>query len=212
MAKGTVNKVIVLGRLGQDPESRTTASGTQVVNLNVATNELGRADEQGNRPDLTEWHRITLFGRMAENAAQYLHKGSQVYIEGRLQTRKWQDQSGQDRYSTDIIANEMQFIGGRNEGGGGQGGFTRQAPAAQTGGFNQPQQGGFNQQGSHSANKPQPQKAPNPQQQGGYSQPQQGQGGFNQQGSHSAQPQKAPNPPAQPAPGGFDDFDDDTPF
>ena len=72
MAKGTVNRVIILGRLGQDPEARSTANGTQVVNLNVATNELGRADEQGNRPDLTEWHRIVLFGRMAENAAQYL--------------------------------------------------------------------------------------------------------------------------------------------
>ena len=106
MAKGTVNRVIILGRLGQDPEARSTANGTQVVNLNVATNELGRADEQGNRPDLTEWHRIVLFGRMAENAAQYLKKGSQVYIEGRVQTRKWQDQSGQDRYSTDIIAND----------------------------------------------------------------------------------------------------------
>ena len=112
MAKGTVNRVIILGRLGQDPEARSTANGTQVVNLNVATNELGRADEQGNRPDLTEWHRIVLIGRMAENAAQYLKKGSQVYIEGRVQTRKWQDQSGQDRYSTDIIANDMQFIGG----------------------------------------------------------------------------------------------------
>jgi len=203
MAKGTVNKVIVLGRLGQDPEARTTASGTQVVNLNVATNELGRADEQGNRPDLTEWHRITLFGRMAENAAQYLRKGSQVYIEGRLQTRKWQDQSGQDRYSTDIIANEMQFIGGRNEGGAGQGqgGFTQQAPAAQTGGFNQPQQGGYSQ----------PQQG-----QGGFNQPQQQSGGYGakpqQQAAPQQAPQQAPNQPAQPAPGGFDDFDDDIPF
>lgn len=176
MSKGTVNKVIILGRLGQDPDVRTTASGTQIVNLNVATNEIGRADEQGNRQDHTEWHRIVLFGRTAEVAAQYLSKGSQVYIEGRLQTRKWQDQNGQDRYSTEIVGNEMQFIGGRNDSGQGQ-------------------QGGFNQQ---------PQQQPTPAQQGGFGQPQQG-GGFNN-------PAPAPSQPAQPAPGGFDDFDDDIPF
>lgn len=142
MAKGTVNKVIILGRLGQDPEVRSTASGTQVVNLNVATNELGRADEQGNRQDLTEWHRIVLFGRTAEVAAQYLSKGSQVYIEGRLQTRKWQDQAGVERYSTEIVGNEMQFIGGRSDNASQGGGFSQ----PQSGGFNQPQGGGFNQQ------------------------------------------------------------------
>ncbi|MDO7674484.1 MAG: single-stranded DNA-binding protein, partial [Reinekea forsetii] len=202
MAKGTVNRVIILGRLGQDPEARSTANGTQVVNLNVATNELGRADEQGNRPDLTEWHRIVLFGRMAENAAQYLKKGSQVYIEGRVQTRKWQDQSGQDRYSTDIIANDMQFIGGGGGGqGGGQqgsggnynqapqgGGFTQQ-PAAPASNYNQPQQGGYNQS-----------------QQGGYNQPAQGgQAPAPAQSSRQAPP-PAPSQPAPPAPG-FDDFD-----
>lgn len=115
MAKGTVNKVIILGRLGQDPEVRSTASGTQVVNLNVATTEVGRADQSGQRAEQTEWHRIVLFGKTAEIAAQYLSKGSQVYIEGRLQTRKWQDQNGQDRYSTEIVGNEMQFIGGRSD-------------------------------------------------------------------------------------------------
>lgn len=191
MAKGTVNKVIILGRLGQDPEVRTTASGTQVVNLNVATNELGRADEQGNRQDLTEWHRIVLFGRTAEVASQYLRKGSQVYIEGRLQTRKWQDQNGQDRYSTEIVGNEMQFIGGRQEGGAPQ----------QGGGFGQqPQGGGFNQQ---PAAQPNYNQAPPQQPQGGFGAPQQ------------AAPQQSPQPqsaPAQPAPGGFDDFDDDIPF
>ena len=207
MAKGTVNRVIILGRLGQDPEARSTANGTQVVNLNVATNELGRADEQGNRPDLTEWHRIVLFGRMAENAAQYWKKGSQGYIEGRVQTRKWQDQSGQDRYSTDIIANDMQFIGGGGGGqGGGQqgsggnynqapqgGGFTQQ-PAAPASNYNQPQQGGYNQS-----------------QQGGYNQPAQGgQAPAPAQSSRQAPP-PAPSQPAPPAPG-FDDFDDDIPF
>lgn len=131
MAKGTVNKVIVLGRLGQDPEVRTTATGTQIVNLNVATNEVGKADQQGNRLDVTEWHRIVLFGKTAEIAAQYLNKGSQVYIEGRLQTRKWQDQSGADRYSTEIVGNEMQFIGGKSDNAPSQqqgGGFGQQAP------------------------------------------------------------------------------------
>lgn len=191
MAKGTVNKVIILGRLGQDPDVRTTASGTQVVNLNVATNEIGRADEQGNRTDITEWHRIVLFGRTAEVAAQYLRKGSQVYVEGRLQTRKWQDQNGQDRYSTEIVGNEMQFIGGRQEGGQQGGGFG-QAPAQ---GFGQPQ--GYQQ------------PAQQPQQP--YNQPPQT-GGFGGAPQQPQQPQKAPSQPAQPTPGGFDDFDDDIPF
>jgi len=207
MAKGTVNRVIILGRLGQDPEARSTANGTQVVNLNVATNELGRADEQGNRPDLTEWHRIVLFGRMAENAAQYLKKGSQVYIEGRIQTRKWQDQSGQDRYSTDIVGNEMQFIGG---GGGGQGGGQQGS-----GGYNQaPQGGGFTQQpAAPASNYNQPQQGYKQPQQGGYNQP--AQGGQAPAPAPAQAPRQAPPPapsqPAQPAPG-FDDFDDDIPF
>jgi single-strand DNA-binding protein len=144
MARGTVNKVIVLGRLGQDPEVRATASGTQVVNLNVATNELGPRDEQGNRADSTEWHRIVIFGRMAENAATYLRKGSQVYIEGRLQTRKWQDQNGVDKYNTEIVANEMQFIGGKsdNPGAAQGGGYQGNAPqAAGSFGGGQPQSG-----------------------------------------------------------------------
>lgn len=166
MARGTVNKVIILGRLGQDPDVRTTASGTQVVNLNVATNELGRADEHGNRQDVTEWHRIVLFGRTAEVAAQYLSKGSQVYIEGRLQTRKWQDQNGQDRYSTEIVGNEMQFIGGRsdNQSAGANQGFGQAQPQntfqPQGGGFNQPQSqpqgGGFGNAPAKPVNQPAP--------------------------------------------------------
>ncbi len=202
MARGTVNKVIILGRLGQDPDVRTTASGTQVVNLNVATNEVGRADEQGNRQDITEWHRIVLFGRTAEVAAQYLSKGSQVYIEGRLQTRKWQDQNGQDRYSTEIVGSEMQFIGGRGDNqnqNAGQGFGQPQQQGGQNqaqGGFNQPQQsGGFGGQPQGGFNQPQ---------QSGYSQPAQQQKPQQQQ---QQQPQ-----PAQPAPGSFDDFDDDIPF
>lgn len=147
MAKGTVNKVIILGRLGQEPDVKATASGTQVVNLNVATNELGVKDQStGQRgPDQTEWHRCTLFGRQAEIAAQYLSKGSLVYLEGRLQTRKWQDQSGADRYTTEIVCNEMQLMGGNQQGGQQQG---------QAGGYQQPQ------------NAPQ-----QPQQKGGHQQP-----------------------------------------
>lgn len=189
MAKGTVNKVIILGRLGQDPEVRSTASGTQVVNLNVATNELGRADEQGQRTDITEWHRIVLFGRTAEIAAQYLNKGSQVYIEGRLQTRKWQDQNGQDRYSTEIVGNELQFIGGRSDNQGQSSGFG--APSSNQGYSNAPQ-GGFGQQ---------PQ-AP----QGNFTAPPPAQG----QQNYSA-PAPAKQQPAQPSQS-FDDFDDDIPF
>lgn len=200
MAKGTVNKVIILGRLGQDPDVRATASGTQVVNLNVATNELGPQDEQGNRQDQTEWHRIVIFGRMAETAANYLHKGSLVYIEGRLQTRKWQDQNGQDRYSTEIVARDMQFVGGRNEGGSGGGGNFGGGQSNQGGGFGggQPQsqpQGGFG--GQQSA--------------GGFGgQPNQG-GGFGG-GQQPAPSQPAPQPGSQPGNNNFDDFDDDIPF
>lgn len=150
MAKGSVNKVIVLGRLGQDPEVKTTNSGSQVVNLSVATTELGRKDATtGIRgEDQTEWHRVTIFGKMAENAAQYLKKGSQVYIEGRLNTRKWQDQNGQDRYSTDIIANEMQFMSGKSDNNQGQQGHQ------------QPQQQQNNQQQQQQYNQPPQQQAP----------------------------------------------------
>lgn len=119
MSKGTVNKCLILGRLGQDPDVRATASGTTVANLNVATNEAGPKDQSGQRQEKTEWHRCVLFGKTAELAQQYLNKGSLVYLEGRLQTRKWQDQNGQDRYSTEIVVNEMQFVGG--QGGSQQG-------------------------------------------------------------------------------------------
>ena len=115
MSKGTVNKVVLLGRLGQDPDMKSTAGGLAIANLSVATNHFSK-DPQGNQNDQTEWHRCVVFGKTAELANQYLNKGSLVYLEGRLQTRKWQDQSGQDRYSTEIVCNEMQFIGGRAEG------------------------------------------------------------------------------------------------
>lgn len=199
MAKGTVNKVIILGRLGQDPDVRATASGTQVVNLNVATNEFGPQDEQGNRQEQTEWHRIVIFGRMAETAANYLHKGSLVYIEGRLQTRKWQDQNGQDRYSTEIVARDMQFVGGRNEGGSG---------AGSNFGGGQSNQGGFGGGQPQS----QPQSQPKSQPQGGFGGGQSNQGGGFGGGQQPAPSQPAPQTGSQPGNNNFDDFDDDIPF
>ena len=118
MARG-VNKAIILGTLGQDPDVRYTANGAAVANVSVATNETWRDKATGENQERTEWHRVVLFGKLAEIAQQYLKKGSQVYFEGRIQTRKWQDQSGQDRYSTEIVANEMQMLGGRSQGAGG---------------------------------------------------------------------------------------------
>lgn len=115
MARG-VNKAIIVGTLGQDPEVRYTASGSAVANISVATNESWRDKATGEAQERTEWHRIVMFGKLAEIAQQYLKKGSQAYFEGRIQTRKWQDQSGNDRYSTEIVANEMQMLGGRGAG------------------------------------------------------------------------------------------------
>ncbi len=114
MSKGTVNKVILIGRLGADPEVRSTATGTKIGHLRLATNETYKDKTTGQPHEQTEWHRVVLFGKTAEIAAQYLKKGSSVYIEGRIRTSKWQDQTGQDRYSTEVLANEMQFIGGRD--------------------------------------------------------------------------------------------------
>lgn len=163
MAKGTVNKVIILGRLGQDPEVRATASGTTVANLNVATNELGGKDQSGQRAEVTEWHRVVLFGKTAELAQQYLNKGSLVYLEGRLQTRKWQDQNGNDRYSTEIVANEMQFVGGGGQGGGQQSGGYQGGQQQQPNNspFNQPQQPPQQQNRQPNQGQPQPQQSNN---------------------------------------------------
>ncbi len=116
MARG-VNKVIIIGNLGQDPETRYMPSGSAVTNLRVATNESWKDKQTGEQKDRTEWHRVAMFGRLAEIAAEYLRKGSQVYIEGKLRTRKWQDKDGNDRYTTEIVADEMQMLGGRSGGG-----------------------------------------------------------------------------------------------
>jgi single-strand DNA-binding protein len=119
MARG-INKVILVGNLGADPETRAMPSGSTVANLRIATSESWRDKQSGEQQERTEWHRVVLFGRLGEVAAEYLKKGSQVYIEGSLRTRKWQDKQGVERYSTEIVGNDMQMLGGR--GGGGMGG------------------------------------------------------------------------------------------
>jgi len=117
MARG-VNKVILIGHLGADPETRAMPSGSSVANLRIATTESWRDKQSGEQQERTEWHRVALFGRLAEIAGEYLRKGSQVYIEGSLRTRKWQDKQGNERYSTEIVGNEMQMLGGRGGGAG----------------------------------------------------------------------------------------------
>ncbi len=112
MSRG-INKVILIGNLGNDPDVRYTAGGAAVTNISLATTASWRDKESGEQQDRTEWHRIVFFGRLAEIVGEYLRKGSQVYVEGRLQTRKWQDKEGNDRYSTEIVANEMQMLGSR---------------------------------------------------------------------------------------------------
>jgi|ERR1700728_1498835 single-strand DNA-binding protein len=121
MARG-INKVILIGNLGADPETRAMPSGTTVANLRVATSESWRDKQSGEQQERTEWHRVAFFGRLAEVAGEYLRKGSQVYIEGSLRTRKWQDKQGNERYSTEIIGNELQMLGGRGGAGGAAGG------------------------------------------------------------------------------------------
>jgi single-strand DNA-binding protein len=131
MARG-INKVILIGNLGQDPETRYMPSGSAVTNLRIATTESFKDKETGERQERTEWHSVAMFGKLAEISAEYLKKGSQVYIEGRLRTRKWQDKEGKDRYTTEIVADEMQMLGGR--GGAGMGDAPAPRPAAARGG------------------------------------------------------------------------------
>lgn len=117
----SLNKVILIGNLGRDPETRYAPSGDAICNITVATTETWKDKATGERKEATEWHRVVFFGRLAEIAAQYLRKGSQLYVEGRLQTRKWQDKDGQDRYTTEIRGDEMKMLGSRQGGGGGGG-------------------------------------------------------------------------------------------
>ena len=222
MASKGVNKVILVGNLGKDPEIRYMPSGGAVANLTLATSESWRDKATGEQKEKTEWHNVSIFGKLAEIAGEYLRKGSQVYIEGALQTRKWQDQSGNDRYTTEVVVQgfngTMQMLGGRQGGGQQAGGFQggqqqggyqqkpaqQAAPQQQQGGFGQQQaapqqQGGFGQQ----------QAAPQ-QQQGGFGQqqaaPQQQQGGFGQQPAQQAAPQQAKAPDLD------EGWDDDIPF
>lgn len=141
MARG-VNKVILIGNLGNDPDIRYTAGGAAVANISLATAESWKDKNSGEQQERTEWHRIVFFGRLAEIVGEYLRKGSQVYVEGRLQTRKWQDKEGHDRYTTEIVANEMQMLGSKS------GGSANYEPAPQS-------QAAQN-------NSPEPQAAPAP--------------------------------------------------
>ncbi|TDX24176.1 single-strand binding protein [Modicisalibacter xianhensis] len=184
MARG-VNKVILIGNLGQDPDVRFLPSGNPVANLRIATTDSWTDRQSGQRQERTEWHSVVLFNKLAEIAQQYVKKGSRIYIEGRLQTRKWQGQDGQDRYSTEIVANDMQMLDSRGGQGGG-GADYGQAPqnnyGAPQGGYGNAPQGG----GGQPQQRP-PQQPPAGGQQGG--------------GNYGA-----------PNPGSFDDFDDEIPF
>ncbi len=143
MARG-VNKVILIGNLGKDPEVKYAANGNAVANITLATSESWKDKNTGEQVDKTEWHRVVFFRRMAEIAAEYLKKGSKVYIEGKLQTRKWQDQSGQDRYTTEIVANDMQMLDSRGSSASFDQGYNQNqsaaAPAAQPQAQSAPQQ------------------------------------------------------------------------
>ncbi|MGJ8679556.1 single-stranded DNA-binding protein [Paraglaciecola sp.] len=197
MASKGINKVILVGNLGKDPEVRYTPNGKAVANLTLATSESWK-DQSGQIQEKTEWHRVSMFGKLAEIAGEYLRKGSQVYIEGKLQTRKWQDQQGQDRYTTEVVLDPfngvMQMLGGKG-GQSSEGGFQGQQRPAQ----NAPQQN----QGYQQAPQQQQQYQQKPPAQ---SAPQQNQG-FNQAPQGQQQGQK-PAPMAEPD---FD-FDDDIPF
>ncbi len=188
MASRGINKVILVGNLGNDPEIRYMPSGGAVANITIATSESWRDKSSGEQREKTEWHRVALFGKLAEVAGEYLRKGSQVYIEGQLQTRKWQDQNGQERYTTEVVVQGfngvMQMLGGRQGQGQGQG-----APAGgqQQGNWGQPQQPAAQQKNFA------------PQQQA----PQQQQPKVQQQAPQPAQ-QQYNEPPM--------DFDDDIPF
>lgn len=170
MARG-INKVILIGNVGKDPEVRYMPSGGAVTNITVATSESWKDKQSGQQQERTEWHRVVFFNRLGEIAGEYLRKGSKVYVEGSLRTRKWQGQDGQDKYTTEIVGSEMQMLDSRGGSGAGAGGGDYQ------------QQGGGAPQGQQAA--PQQQRS-------------------NQGFDAPAQ--------SSPAPGGFDDFDDDIPF
>jgi len=137
----TVNKAILVGRLGADPEVRSTQSGTPVANMRIATNRVWR-DDRGEKQEETEWHRVVVFGKQAESCGNYLSKGRQVYVEGRIQTNEWTDRDGNDRYTTEVVAQTVQFLSGGDGGGGAGGSGGPPPPSEPPGGFDQTSGGG----------------------------------------------------------------------
>ncbi|KVQ94623.1 single-stranded DNA-binding protein [Burkholderia ubonensis] len=178
----SVNKVILVGNLGADPEVRYLPSGDAVANIRLATTDRYKDKASGEFKEMTEWHRVAFFGRLAEIVSEYLKKGSSVYIEGRIRTRKWQGQDGQDRYSTEIVADQMQMLGGRGGSGGGGGG--------DEGGYG----GGYGGGGGRGE------------------QMERGGGGGRAGGAARGGGGAAQSRPSAPAGGGFDEMDDDIPF
>jgi single-strand DNA-binding protein len=205
-----VNKVIIIGNLGADPEARQFNNGGSVTNISVATSEQWTDKQSGEKREATEWHRISLFNRLGEIAAQYLRKGSKVYIEGSLRTRKYQDQSGQDRYITEIRAEQMQMLDGISGGQSDNGGFGNNQGGQNSNSYgNQGGQGNQNNFGQQAGNQPA--------QQGGYNnQPSGGQNSFNNQNAPAPQNQfnQPAQKPAQSKPTAMPDgpVDDDIPF
>jgi len=183
----SVNKVIIVGNLGRDPEMRTFPSGDQVANVTIATTDKWKDKQSGEMKEATEWHRVVFNGRLAEIAGQYLRKGSQVYVEGSLRTRKWTDQSGVEKYSTEIRADQMQMLGSR-QGMGGQSGGQQGGGYDDGGGYGGGDQGGYDQAPRRAAPAPRPMAAP------------------------AQRPAPAPVAQAPRAASGFDDMDDDIPF
>lgn len=172
-----VNKVIIIGNLGADPEARQFSNGGSVTNISVATSEQWTDKQSGEKREATEWHRISLFNRLGEIAAQYLRKGSKVYIEGSLRTRKYQDPNGQDRYITEIRAEEMQMLDGATGGSGDGGGFGGQNSNQGQGGYGNQGSGGYSNQGGQNQGG-----------QGNYGQPANNQqSGYNQGGAPASQ-------------------------
>lgn len=187
----SLNKVQIIGNLGRDPEVRYTPNGAAICNVTIATSRQWKDKNSGDRVEETEWHRVVFYDRLAEIAGEYLKKGRSVYVEGRLKTRKWQDKEGKDNYTTEIVAAEMQMLGGReggDEGGGSRGGYSRAAGGGGGGGDS-----GYGRGGDE-----RPARAPAASRDGG------GGGGGSGGASRPAPPQKSST--------GFDDMDDDIPF
>ncbi len=179
----SVNKVIIVGNLGRDPETRYAPNGDAICNITVATTDSWKDKQTGERKEQTEWHRVSFYGRLAEIAGQYLRKGSPVYVEGSLRTRKWQDKEGQDRYTTEIRAEQMQMLGSR-QGAGGEGGGSG-------GGYGGGGGGGYGGGDDFDQAPPQRQSAPR---------------------QAPSRPQSAPSAPPASSGGGFGGMDDDIPF